>query len=244
MSRGLGCLRALAAKTKPNQVPEGATARATPGSKAAWCHAGTSRLSTLSLLFPGKNQRQRAARAGHQRPVAQPGAGAFSGCITLKQLWLTGHHGSAAEGIIQSLAGCITPGGEEMAFGLCVWLIWVPVDGPGLTDGSAVRSRLGDKSRAGPQQRRGGSEPTETAHSHRSRGPNPPPRPVARPVLPHRPKDGARQLSAAAQPLPLPLPLPWGCRQRQSPSLRLPAGGAELSLEHLWSRLGCRGPHV
>lgn len=66
VSWGLGCLLALAAKTKPNQVPEGATACATYGSKAALCHGGTSRLSLLSLLFLGKKLRHRAGRPGHQ----------------------------------------------------------------------------------------------------------------------------------------------------------------------------------
>lgn len=86
LHRVLERLLMLAAKTKPNQVLEGATLSATRCSKAASCHGGTSRLTLLSLFFPGKKLKHRAAGAGHQRLASQHRVCASSECVSLEQL--------------------------------------------------------------------------------------------------------------------------------------------------------------
>ena len=149
------------------------------------------------------------------------------------------------QGITQSLTGCLMPGGEGMAFGLCVLLVLAAVSGPGLTSGCAVRGHLCDKSRAGPQQRRGEranvshilpvrvrSQPATSAHRlspqpscfwGEQEGTKGCVSQVGH-ILPDWHEDGAHQLSFAAQLHPqAPFPtrsVGFVCKaERQSPAL-------------------------
>lgn len=168
------------------------------------------------------------------------------------------------QGITQSLTGCLMPGGEGMAFGLCVLLVLAAVSGPGLTNGCAVHGHLCDKSRAGPQQRRGEranvshilpprvrSQPATSAHRL-----SPQPscfwgsRRGLKDVFPRWATSyqiGTKMghissvLLRSCIPEPLSLPAAWGLCARQKgraqrSELQLPWGDAEHSPEHLWSR--------
>lgn len=168
------------------------------------------------------------------------------------------------QGITQSLTGCLMPSREGMAFGLCVRLILAPVNGPRLTNGSAVRRRLCDKSQAGPQQRQGeranvshilpphersrpatsapGSSPQPACFWEEQEGTKGCVSPMGH-ILPDWHKDGVHQLSFAAQLHPRgPFPTrSVGLCARQKgrahrSELEFPRGDAEHSPEHLWSR--------
>lgn len=155
---------------------------------------------------------------------------------------------AAPQGITQSLTGCLTPGGEGTAFGLCVWLISAPVNGSGPTSGSAAvhRHLCATKARLGPSLAKG-SEPTQVTGCHCTWGPDLPPQPTASPCsLPASAgsgrglkgvlarwaaacqichKDGAHQLGSTAQLHPrAPFPThgegPCARRKGREPSAR------------------------